>query len=132
MAIRGAIPVRFEDVFPAGAFAVSVDPVADFDASKSSGSKVQARDRATGHPLWVVSVVDPDPEARDTSARVKVAAPVVPVLPDAAPGLPFRPVEFEGLTVTAYVNNGGRVAYSFRAEGLRAPAPNRPAAKSAA
>ncbi|MFJ1703412.1 plasmid replication, integration and excision activator [Kitasatospora sp. NPDC088346] len=131
MAIRGAIPVRFEDVFPAGAFAVSVEPVADFEASKS-GAKVQARDKTTGHPLWVVSVVDPDPEARDTSARVKVAAPVLPVLPDAAPGLPFRPVEFDGLTVTAYVNNGGRVAYSFRASGLRAPAAARSAAKSAA
>ncbi|GAA5010451.1 plasmid replication, integration and excision activator [Kitasatospora paranensis] len=131
MAIRGAIPVRFEDVFPAGAFAVSVEPVADFEASKG-GAKVQARDKTTGQPLWVVSVVDPDPEARDTSARVKVAAPVLPVLPDAAPGLPFRPVEFEGLTVTAYVNNGGRVAYSFRASGVRAPAAARPSAKSAA
>ncbi|MFF4813091.1 plasmid replication, integration and excision activator [Kitasatospora sp. NPDC001309] len=131
MAIRGAIPVRFEDVFPAGAFAVSVEPVADFEASKS-GAKVQARDKATGQPLWVVSVIDPDPEARDTSARVKVVAPVLPVLPDAAPGLPFRPVEFDGLTVTAYVNNGGRVAYSLKATGVRAPAANRSSAKSAA
>ena len=57
--------------------------VADFEASKS-GTKVQARDRTTGYPLWVVSVVDPDPEARDTSARVKVAAPVLPVLPESS------------------------------------------------
>ncbi|WP_406113800.1 hypothetical protein [Kitasatospora purpeofusca] len=59
-------------------------------------------------------------------------APVLPVLPDAAPGLPFRPVEFDGLTVTAYVNNSGRVAYSFKATGVRAPAAARPSAKSAA
>ncbi len=131
MAIRGAIPVRFEDVFPAGAFAVSVEPVADFDASKS-GNKVQARDKASGQPLWVVAVVDPDPEARDTSARVKVAAPVLPVLPDPAPGLPFRPVEFEGLTVTAYVNNSNRVAYSFRATAVRVPATTRTASKTTA
>ncbi|MFE0458123.1 plasmid replication, integration and excision activator [Kitasatospora sp. NPDC058965] len=131
MGIRGAIPVRFEDVFPVGAFAVSVEPAADFEASKSGG-RVQARDKATGQPLWVVSVVDPDPEARDTSARVKVAAAVLPVLPDPAPGFPFRPVEFEGLTVTPYVNGSGRVAYSFRASGVRVPAASRAAAKGAA
>ncbi|MEY9969549.1 hypothetical protein ABIA33_007638 [Streptacidiphilus sp. MAP12-16] len=131
MAIRGAIPVRFDDVFPAGAFAVSVEPVADFDASKA-GNKVQARDKATGHPLWVVAVVDPDPEARDTSPRVKVAAPVMPVLPEPAPGLPFRPVEFDGLTVTAYVNNSNRVAYSLRATAVRAPGGARASAKTAA
>jgi len=43
---------------------------------------------------------------------------------------PFRPVEFEGLTVTPYVEELGRdrngnvrtrVAYSFRARGVRAP-----------
>ena len=120
MAIKGAIPVEFGAVFPVGAFALGVEPVADFEASKG-GVKVQARDKATGLPLWSVSVIDPDPEARDNATRVKVASDVQPVLPDLAPGMPFRPVEFDGLTVTAWVNNAGRVAYSLKATGLRAP-----------
>lgn len=119
MAIRGPIPVRVEDVFPAGAFAMKVEPAADFEASKG-GNRVQARDKNTGFPLWTVAVTDPDPEARDSSVKVKIAAQVQPVLPDPVPGLPFRPVEFEGLTVTPYVNgSSGRLAYSLRATGLR-------------
>lgn len=34
MAIKGAIPVAFGAVFPFGAFAKSMAPVADFEASK--------------------------------------------------------------------------------------------------
>ncbi|WP_436785944.1 plasmid replication, integration and excision activator [Yinghuangia sp. YIM S10712] len=131
MALKGAIPVAFGDVFPAGAFATKVEAVADFDASKG-GSRVQARDKATGLPMWAVSVTDPDPDARETSAKVKIPASVEPTLPDELPGLPFRPVEFEGLTVTPYVNGSGRLAYSFKATGLRAPSgvPVKAAAKA--
>ncbi|WP_436771956.1 plasmid replication, integration and excision activator [Yinghuangia sp. YIM S09857] len=120
MAIKGAIPVAFGDVFPRGAFATKVEPVNDFEASKG-GQQVQARDKATGLPMWAVTVSDPDPDARDTSAKVKIPASVIPVLPDELPGLPFRPVEFDGLTVTPWVNGAGRLAYSFKATGLRAP-----------
>jgi hypothetical protein len=52
---------------------------------------------------------------------VKVAAAVQPVLPPAAAGSPFVPVEFAGLTVTPYVNQAGRLAYSLKAAGVRAP-----------
>ncbi|WP_436773183.1 plasmid replication, integration and excision activator [Yinghuangia sp. YIM S09857] len=120
MAIKGAIPVAFGDVFPVGAYATKVEPVSDFEASKG-GVQVQARDKATGLPMWAVTVSDPDPEAREGSIKVKIPASVMPVLPDELPGLPFRPVEFEGLTVTPWVNGAGRLAYSFRAAGLRAP-----------
>ena len=43
---------------------------------------------------------------------------------DAAPGgrgRAFVPVEFTGLTVTPYVNQAGRLAYSLKAAGIRAP-----------
>lgn len=120
MAIKGAIPVAFGDVFPVGAYATKVEPVSDFEASKG-GVQVQARDKATGLPMWAVTVSDPDPDARDQSIKVKVPASVMPILPDELPGLPFRPVEFEGLTVTPWVNGAGRLAYSFKATGLRAP-----------
>jgi hypothetical protein len=35
--------------------------------------------------------------------------------------MPFVPVEFAGLTVTPYVNQVGRLAYSLRATGVRVP-----------
>ena len=43
------------------------------------------------------------------------------MLPAPAAGMPFVPVEFAGLTVTPYVNQAGRLAYSLKASGVRAP-----------
>ncbi|MHA6796678.1 plasmid replication, integration and excision activator [Pseudonocardia bannensis] len=126
MAINTRFKVSHGDVFPHGAFVVSeVEPVRDWDKS-SPGKSVQATDKETGHLVWSVSVLDADPEARKDSKTltVKISAPVQPVPPEAMAGLPFRPVEFDGLTVTPYVNeNGGRarVAFSLRATGMRAP-----------
>ncbi|MCX9193535.1 plasmid replication, integration and excision activator [Carbonactinospora thermoautotrophica] len=122
MAIKGAIPVRFEDVFPHGAYAVNVTPVLDFERSKG-GAQVQARDRVTNDPVWAVEVYDADSEVRhqDRSVKVKIAAAQQPVLPDAMPGLPFRPIEFEGMTVRPYVTDKGRLAYSYSARGVKTP-----------
>ncbi|MEU6696946.1 plasmid replication, integration and excision activator [Pseudonocardia sp. NPDC046786] len=114
------------DLRDAVAYVVSeVEPVRDFDKSQP-GRPVQQLDKETGLPVWSVSVLDADPEARskDKTVVVKIAATHQPVPPEAAAGLPFRPVEFEGLTVTPYVaENSGRprVAYSIRAAGMRAP-----------
>ena len=53
----------------------------DFD--KSSGDRVvQQTDKHTGLPLWVIEVIDADPEARQRTVKVT--------------GSPFVPVEFEG------------------------------------
>jgi hypothetical protein len=35
-------------------------------------------------------------------------------------GLPFTPVEFDGMSVTPYVNANGRLAYSIRVREMRA------------
>ncbi len=126
MAITNKFPVAMGDVFPHGAFVVSeVEPVRDFDKS-TPGRPVQQLDKESGLPVWSVSVLDADPAARRTekTVTVKIAAAHQPVPPEAAAGLPFRPVEFDGLTVTPYVQESGgrpRVAYSFRAAGMRAP-----------
>ena len=121
MALQGPIPVEFAHVFPRGVFAAGgFEPVRDFEASKA-GRFVQSKDKVTGLPVWVVDVIDADPQARDKTARVKVAAADQPVLPAAPAGLPFVPVEFSGLTVTPYVNQGGRLAYSLKATGVRVP-----------
>jgi hypothetical protein len=83
--------------------------------------------------------MDPDPDARKGQAEVtvKIAADVQPVPPEALPGLPFRPVEFDGLSITPYLDERRtrpRVAYSLRATAMLSPkAASRPqAAKDAA
>lgn len=123
MAVQGPIPVEFGQVFPRGVFAAGgFEAVRDFDASKARGQFVQSKDKVSGLPLWVIDVIDADPEARDKTVRVKVAAADQPVLPPApATGLPFVPVEFAGLTVTPYVNQAGRLAFSLKAGGVRVP-----------
>jgi len=50
---------------------------------------------------------------------VKVAAADQPALPAPPAGVPFVPVDFAGLTVTPYVSQAGRLAYSLRATGVR-------------
>ena len=130
MAFLGPFPVEFGTVFPSGAYAAGgVEKVRDFD--RSSGDRVvQQADKITGLPLWVVEVIDADPQARQRMVKVKVAAQYQPVLPDAPAGSPFVPVEFEGLTAMPYVDTGrcqgkgkcgARQAFSLKATGVRAP-----------
>jgi hypothetical protein len=123
MAIQGPIPVHFGQVFPHGAYATGgVDKVRDFDRS-SRENFVQAVDKDSGLPVWSIDVIDNDPEARkaNKTVTVKIAAKVQPIMPEAPAGWPFTPVEFDGLTVTPYVNGQGRLAYSFKASSVRAP-----------
>lgn len=126
MALTNRFKISMLDVFPHGAYLVSeVEQVRDFDKS-SPGRPVQATDKESGLPVWAVTALDADPEARrgDKTVTVKIAAKHQPIPPEAPAGLPFRPVEFEGLTVTPYVQETGgrpRVAYSLRATGMRAP-----------
>ena len=123
MAIAGAIKVDCGEVFPHGLGMVGeVTPLADFNASTKE-NRVQARDKETGLPMWQVEVIDFDPQAREKTYRVKIAAEVQPVPPEALAGLPIRPVVLEGLTVTPYIADGPRpkIAYSLRCTGLAAP-----------
>ncbi len=124
MALSGRIKISHGDVFAHGAYVVGdVEAVRDFDKS-SPGKAVQAVDKESGLLVWSVSVLDADPEARKDmkTVTVKISAPHQPIPPEAIAGMPFRPVEFDGLTVTPYVDEKrGRIAFSFRATGMRAP-----------
>ena len=123
MANLQALRVEFGAVFPFGVGMVGeVEKQNDFDRS-SKENPVQARDKDSGLPVWVVEVIDFDPKARTKTYRVKVVAEVQPVPPEALPGVPIRPLVLEGLTVTAYIADGPRpkVAYSLRCSGLAAP-----------
>jgi hypothetical protein len=132
MALQGPFPVEFGTVFPSGVYAAGgVKMVRDFERSKGD-LVIQQADKITGLPLWVIEVIDADPEARQRTVKVKVASAYQPVLPDAPAGSPFVPVEFEGLTATPWVDSsrcnaketgrcGARMAYSLKATGVRAP-----------
>ncbi len=124
MAIQGPISIGFDQVFPHGCYLVGeVQQVKDFDASTAT-RVVYAKDKTTGLPVWQVSVVDADPEAKASqkSVTVKILTEVQPVPPPSLPGLPFTPVEFDGMSVTPYVGQDtGRLAYSLRARAMRAP-----------
>ncbi|MCA2229017.1 plasmid replication, integration and excision activator [Nonomuraea aurantiaca] len=123
MALQGPIPIAFDQVFPSGCYAVGeVEPVRDFDAS-TSGREVQARDKHSGEPVWQIAVMDADPtvKASQKTVAVKVISSVQPIPPAPMAGLPFTPVEFGGMSVTPYVNQQGRLAYSIRAREMRSP-----------
>ncbi|QDP95827.1 hypothetical protein FOE78_07860 [Microlunatus elymi] len=128
MPVQGPFRVECAEVFPHGVGIVGeVGPLADFDRSTRE-NRVQATDKDSGLPVWVVDVMDFDPEARERTFKVKVAAPVQPVPPEAVSGVPVRPVHLEGLMVTPYVKEVGnfhRVAYSFKASGFSEPRQNR-------
>jgi hypothetical protein len=120
------IPVRFEQVFPAGAYlTTNVKPVMVFKDGKSTG--VQDKDEASGDLKWQVTVMDADPnvEGPSKSVKVKILSPVQPVPPPELPGLPFRPVEFEQVFAQPYIvevmQGRHKVAYSLTVRGMVPP-----------
>ena len=88
----------------------------------------------------MIEVIDADPEARQRTVKVKVAATVpAGAARRPGPGLAVRAIEFEGLQATPWVDAcrckaketgkcGARMAYSLKATGVRAPSrlPARP------
>ena len=71
-------------------------------------------------------MIDADELARKGQVEVvvKIAGDHQPMPPAHAEGVPFRPVEFENLTATPYIDesrNRPRIAWSFRASGMHAP-----------
>jgi hypothetical protein len=130
MALRNGsrFSVRMHDVFPHGCHLVpdSITEAQDYD--EKTKRRTPAVDKVTGKRVWQCRVVDMDPELEGRSREV-----VVKILADREPApptrTPFEAVEFEGLVVTPYVTDKGRMAYSLRAVGIKAA---RPASKDAA
>jgi hypothetical protein len=135
MAIARRFKINHDEVFPFGAYLVAeVGPVFDFEKS-SKDAKVQQIDKDNGLPLWSVEVLDADPEAgkKSKTVTVKIAARVQPMPPDALPGLPFRPVVFQGLSALPYIDDAGkfsRIVWSFKAEAMTAPRKSDPTTTS--
>lgn len=129
------IPTRFAvdfgEVFPFGAFVLGVEPSMAFSPDQNV-PKQQERDKETGQLVWTVRALDANEEAARFGAefKVKVSADHQPVPPEKLPNFPYAPVEFEGMTITPYANNKGRIAHSFRAKGMQAPGAGRKPAAS--
>ena len=130
MALRNGLRlnVSMQEVFSHGCHLVpgSISEAQDYD--EKTKRRTPAVDKLTGKRVFQCRVVDMDPEleGRSREVVVKIIADREPVPPTRAP---FEPVEFEGLQVTPYVTDKGRMAYSLRATGVKA---TRPASKDAA
>jgi hypothetical protein len=141
----GKFTMTMAQAFPNGAFLTGgVEASKDYDRS-APGRFVQAVDRDTGLSVWLAEVQSGDQMAPAwlRRAKVKILSDQEPPLPPPIPGTPFRPVEFDELIVTPYVDDSAckpaesgkqhrcraRVAYSVKAIGVRAP---RSVAKSTA
>jgi hypothetical protein len=127
-------PVSMAQVFPDGCYLVpgSITEAQDYD--EKTKQRTPSVDKVTGKRVFQCRVVDMDGEleGRSRETVVKILTDYQPVPPGRAP---FELVEFEGLTVTPYVNDKNRMAYSLRAAGLKAavrPAPAPAPSKDAA
>jgi hypothetical protein len=127
------VPVPFDYVFPAGALFLGVEPATDFD--KRGQGDDQLRDKETGERIWVVRVLDLDPEAGKFGGtkefKIKLVAPQQPVPPTSAvPGYPPM-VEFTDVMLTPYVDSQrckgaaskcrSRLAWSIKASAMTTP-----------
>jgi hypothetical protein len=126
-------------VFPDGCVLLpgSLAEVKDFEVS----GQPQAVDKVTGLRVWQVRVHDNDhsvPENRSREVVVKLLADKPPAVPGHGE---FVPVEFDGLTLTPYVDSSrcagqgrcrARSAFSLRATGIKPARPMPQAGKDAA
>lgn len=123
------------NVFADGiAYAMGV-PEAEKDWDRSSPTKfVQKVDPSTGLKVWTVVVADPGAAIQ---RKIKILCDDEPVLPEPPEGMPFVAVEFVGLSVRPWLNDGRckpgagkrcgcRVELSIRARGVRAITGARP------
>lgn len=96
----------------------TIEVVPEYSEADSSGNRkrvegAQARDKDTGDRLWAIyCLTAPEPGERPEMCKVKVVAPVAPVL-----AAPFTPVRLVNLTGTPYIS-GNRVAVSYRCTGV--------------
>ncbi|MFC6091126.1 plasmid replication, integration and excision activator [Saccharothrix lopnurensis] len=115
---------------------MGVEPVVRFQSAEERAKGLppqQETDKESGLLVWSVLAIDQAAERKaDAVVTVKIAAPHQPVPPEAIPGTDVRPVVFEGLTVTPWIDDkacrgahGGerhrcraKLGYSLRASGM--------------
>jgi hypothetical protein len=123
MALRtgSRFPVSMHDVFPHGCCLVpdSIAEAQDYD--EKTKRRTPSIDKVTGTKVWQCRVSDLDPElaGRSRETMVKILADRMPTPPTRQP---FELVDFDGLVVTPYVTDRGKLAFSLRATGIKAAA----------
>jgi hypothetical protein len=121
--------VDFDEWFPQGLYLVGeITPVREYQSQedKARNRPVRPRvDEVTGHPLFRGTFADPSAEKdREKSVMVEFACAHQPVPPGAVPGLPFRPVVLESMTVAPRAETSGQakwLTWTIRATGMKAP-----------
>jgi hypothetical protein len=124
-------PVDFDQWYPQGLYLVGeMQSVTEYQSQEDKARNRPARprlDELTGLPLFRGTFADPSAEKdREKSFTVEFACTHQPVPPAAAPGLPFRPVVLEGMTVQPRAEASGQakwITWVVRATGMAAPEP---------
>jgi hypothetical protein len=119
----------FDEWFPHGLFLVGeIQPVMEYQSQEDKARNRPMRpriDELTGLPLFRGMFADPSAEKdREKSIIVEFACAHQPVPPEAVPGLPFRPVVLEGMTVAPRAEASGQakwITWVVRAVGMVAP-----------
>ena len=122
--------VDFDEWFPEGLYLVGeIQAVTEYQSSedRARNRPVRARvDEVSGLPLFRGTFADPAAEKdREKSVTVEFACAHQPVPPPAVPGVPFRPVALEGMTVAPRAEASGQakwITWVIRATGMTAPA----------
>jgi hypothetical protein len=98
--------LRMKDLFPDGARLVPDSTTEAMDFDDKTRARTPSKDNVTGQRMWQCRVMDMDAAlaGRSREVAVKILAEVGPVPPT---GVPFEPVELDGLQVTPYVGPTG-------------------------
>ena len=133
------LPADFDEWFPEGLYLVGqIVAVTEYQSQEDRARNRPVRprlDEVTGLPLYRGTFADPSAEKdREKSVTVEFAAKVQPVPPSAVPGVPFRPVVLEGMTVQPRAEVSGQakwITWVIRATGMTAPVTGSTAGTSA-
>jgi hypothetical protein len=120
----------FDEWFPQGLYLVGeIQAVTEYQSAEDRARNRSVRlrvDEVSGLPLFRGTFADPSAEKdREKSVTVEFACPHQPVPPAAVPGVPFRPVVLEGMTVAPRAEASGQakwITWVVRASGMTSPA----------
>jgi hypothetical protein len=120
----------FDEWFPQGLYLVGeIQAVTEYQSAEDRARNRPARprvDEVSGLLLFRGTFADPSAEKdREKSVTVEFACAHQPVPPSAVPGMPFRPVVLEGMTVAPRAEASGQakwITWVIRATGMTSPA----------
>jgi hypothetical protein len=123
------LKAEFDEWFPQGLFLVGeITAVMEYQSQEDRARNRPVRpriDEVSGLPLFRGTFADPAAEKeRDKSVTVEFACAHQPVPPEAVAGLPFRPVELDGMTVAPRAEVAGQakwITWTIRATGMTSP-----------